>query len=243
MKDETIRVSLDLFEGPLDLLLHLIQEQHIEIAAIPIASITAQYLEAVEIMQEMNLDIAGEYLVMAASLILIKSRWLLPPSGDSADEMENGQDPREELIERLKHYQLFREAGQFLGDLNEEQRDKYRRIPREGEQETQKDWVVNATVVDLLRALQEVFDRIADDPVHIVSPNPISVREKMTDLMKLLESEGSVLISRLFKTCSSKQEAIAMFLAVLELTRMQVIQARQRKLYGDIRVAILPNRS
>jgi segregation and condensation protein A len=234
------RISIDLFEGPLDLLLHLIQIQHIDIAAIPIAKITAQYLETLELMKEMDLDIAGEYLVMAATLILIKSRILLPPAALESPELDEQADPREELIARLKQYYVFREAGRHLHDLNELRRSYFERGVTEADQQIHREWIIDATVVDLLQALKDVLSRLGNEAVHLIEPSPISIREKMTEIIGLLTRHGPTLLKSLFEQCSTKQEAIVIFLAMLELIRIRAIQARQRQLFGDILLALIP---
>ncbi|MBN1355526.1 segregation/condensation protein A [bacterium] len=237
---DTVRVSLDLFEGPLDLLLHLIQMQRIDIAEISIASITAEYLKTIEIMREMDLDIAGEYLVMAATLILIKSRTLLPPSPLDIQDDTIGCDPREGLIERLKQYQIFREAGRYLQTLGES---RSLLIPRGGkmhEPQEQTEWTIDATLVDLLKSLRDVIRKQTEEPPHLLVANSISVREKMLDLVRRLAGESSILVSQLFKAATGKYEAVVIFLAILELIRIRVIQARQRKMWGEIRLFLYP---
>jgi len=237
---DSVRVSLDLFEGPLDLLLHLIQVQQIDITDISISDITSDYLKTLEMMREMDLDIAGEYLVMAATLILIKSRLLLPPAPyDDQDGLES-EDPREMLIERLKQYQTFREAGRHLQSRNDIQRQHLPRGSMREDSEQHTEWIIDATLIDLLKALKDIVRKHADDSPHLVIPNPISVREKMIHLVKRLTTESSILLSELFHDAGSKQEAIVIFLAILELIRIRTIQARQRKMFGDIRLTVLP---
>ena len=238
LEQDALRVSLELFEGPLDLLLHLIQTQHIDIAAVSISQITDQYLQAVELMREMDLDIAGEYLVMAATLILIKSKSLLPSLIDDPELQYEGLDPKEDLIERLKRYQLFREAGKHLELLNQRQSNLLPRGRKLPESEENTEWVMEVTLLDLLRALRNIVKRNFEGQPHIIVPQIITVREKMTAIIKMLNQHRSVLLSQIFESCSSKQEAIVIFLATLELIRIQTIQARQRELFGEIRIML-----
>ncbi len=236
---ESIRVSLALFEGPLDLLLHLIQEQRIDITVVSISQITARYLEMLHIMREMDLDIAGDYLVMAATLVFIKSRYLLPAHASSESDSDHGDDIREQLIDRLRHYQLFREAGDFLGRMSDQRCRFVSREPPIDETSIQTEWIYHASVVDLLRALKNVIHRQQSTPVHLITPNRISVREKMSELMRLLTESKIVMANKLFDQCVTRQEAIVVFLAILELMRMQVIRARQKTQFGDIRISLL----
>jgi len=232
---DQIRVKLELFEGPLDLLLHLIRTQHIDIAAIPIAAITSQYLETIQIMKKLDLDIAGEYLVMAATLILIKSRMLLPPS-QQEDADETADEMREALIQRLKEYEVFKEAGQYLDQLEKDRRKFHIRPLREEDEDTRTEWVIDATFIDLLKSLGDVLNRRKDLPHHIVRPKPVSVRTKMTTILQILSEKGSMNFRDLFESCHSRQEIIGTFLAVLELMRLQAVRARQRKMFGEIRL-------
>ncbi|HPQ39368.1 MAG TPA: segregation/condensation protein A [bacterium] len=232
---DQLRVKLELFEGPLDLLLHLIRTQHIDIAAIPIAKITRQYLETIRIMKELDLDIAGEYLVMASTLILIKSRMLLPPSSQG-DNDESAEVMQAELVRRLKEYEVFKEAGQHLHHLEQERQLVCARPTDEIETDVHTEWVIEASLVDLLKSLRDILDRKQDLPHHVVRSKPVSVRSRMSAILKILSERGSVIFRDLFSECDSRQDIIGTFLAVLELMRLQAIRARQRKMFGDIRL-------
>ncbi|MBN1879969.1 segregation/condensation protein A [bacterium] len=235
--DDYIRIKLELFEGPLDLLLHLIRSQQIDISAISIARITDQYLETIELMKELDLDVAGDFLVMAATLILIKSRMLLPPSENTADNLEE-EDPREELIRRLKQYELFKEASLKLEDMEQIRHRMYSRPSTPDEIQGGKDWIIDVSLVDLLTALKDIIIRRKDVIAHIVRPSPVSVREKMTRILELIRENGTLLFSEVFDDASSRQDVIATFLAILELVRTQLIRARQRCLMSDIRLVL-----
>ncbi|MGB3976123.1 MAG: segregation/condensation protein A [bacterium] len=234
---ESVRVKLDLFEGPLDLLLHLIQNNHIDISAISLAQITDQYLETIQLMKELDLDIAGEYLVTAATLVLIKSKTLLPPSG-SALEMDDINDSQEELIRRLKEYEIFKKAGVQLGIMEDDRSHQHSR-PAQDEKETfETEWVIDVSMIDLLTAIKNIMERRKEVFLHIVKAGPVSIRQKMSWILNLLNEDGPVLLSRLFDTVESRQEMIAVFLAILELVRIQTIRARQKIFLGDIRLVL-----
>ena len=192
----TTRVQFEIFEGPLDLLLHLIKKNEVSITDIPIATITEQYLATLEVMQTFNLDVAGEFLVMAATLIHIKSRMLLPMADDEDDE-EEGTDPREELVRRLLEYQRFKDAADQLERRELLTRDVFVRsvapaeaIPAPGFREV--------SVFELLTALKRVLDRLPKDAVHEVMLEKITVREKMTLLLDQLRTQKKILFESLF---------------------------------------------
>ncbi len=235
---EAVRVTLDLFDGPLDLLLHLIHSQRIDIADVRIAEITERYLAALDLFKESDLTIAGEYLVMAATLILIKSRSLLPQTTVSSLGFSDEDDPKEALIQRLKQYQLYREAGRFLGELETL---RSRRFVRGGVSEKKiTEWVTDATITDIFRALNQVVKRRNALRAHVIYPNPISIRDRMTALITFFTQTDVVMLNELFRECSSKYEAIVTFLAILELIRTNYLQVRQRRLFGDIRLTRIP---
>jgi len=238
---EHIRVKLELFEGPLDLLLHLINTQHIDIASIPIAQITNQYLETIELMKELDLNVAGEYLVMAATLILIKSRLLLPPARNP--EEESAEEMKEKLIQRLKKYELFKKAGNHLEKL-EEDRKKYLSRPDSKENtKTVTNWVIEASVIDLFNAFKDVIERNKDRPVHLIKPNPVSIRKKMSEVIQKLNTSGMLLFTDLFADCRYRRDIIGIFLAILELVRLGAIRAGQRSVFSEIRLTAIDGAS
>lgn len=233
---DPFRVNLSLFEGPLDLLLHLIQEQKIEIADIPIAHITSYYLNALSLMQELDLSVAGDYLVMASTLILIKSRMLLPVSTEVSQDVDS--DPRNELAKQLQEYRLFREAGSYLQNQQEMQSLVFAHPSPDGDS-IHKEWILDATLLDLLRALRGVMAKHSKADEHIIIPGFISIREKMSDLLKHMNDEGPILFNHYFQFCKSRLEAIVSFLAILELVRMHLIHIRQKQLWADILITPL----
>jgi segregation and condensation protein A len=227
------RVQLEIFEGPLDLLLHLIKKNQVSITDIPIAAITEQYLATLELMQSLNLDVAGEFLVMAATLIHIKSRMLLPAGDDEADDDE-GVDPRDELVRRLLEYQRFKEAADQLERREILSRDVFVRtgVPTEGSPPAA---FRELSVFELLAALGRVLERLpSDDDVHEVTLEKITVREKMTLLLDTLRSSGKVLFESLFSEVKSRMEVVVTFLAMLELVKGRAVRIFQEEATGPI---------
>jgi segregation and condensation protein A len=231
----TTRVQLEIFEGPLDLLLHLIKKNEVSITDIPIATITEQYLATLEVMQTFNLDVAGEFLVMAATLIHIKSRMLLPMADDEDDEEEEGTDPREELVRRLLEYQRFKDVADQLERRELLTRDVFVRsvapaeeIPAPGFREV--------SVFELLTALKRVLDRLPKDVVHEVMLEKITMREKMTLLLDHLRTQGKILFDSLFAEVTTRMEVVVTFLAMLELVKVRAIRIFQEEATGPIQI-------
>jgi segregation and condensation protein A len=228
------KVQLEIFEGPLDLLLHLIKKNEVSITDIPIAAITEQYLATLELMQNLNLDVAGEFLVMAATLIHIKSRMLLPPS-EEAEEEEDGLDPREELVRRLLEYQRFKDAAAQLEQRDVLTRDVFVRSAAPVE-EAAFPGFRDVSVFELLTALRRVLDRLPKDNVHEVTLDKITVREKMTLLLDTLRAQGQVLFEALFSEAKSRLDVVVTFLAMLELVKVRAIRIFQEELGGPITI-------
>lgn len=226
------RVQLEIFEGPLDLLLHLIKKNEVNIADIPIAAITEQYLATLELMQSLNLDVAGEFLVMAATLIHIKSRVLLPPGEDEDGEEEEG-DPREELVRRLLEYQRFKEAAEELEGREILKRDVFVRRS-EVPEDLATAGFEGLSLFDLISALRQVLERFPDEGIHEVTLERISVREKMSSLLDDLQRRGKVIFQSLFEAAASRFEIIVTFLAMLELAKIRAIRVRQEEREGPI---------
>lgn len=225
-------VKLEVFEGPLDLLLHLIKKNEVSIADIPIATITEQYLATLELMQSLNLDVAGEFLVMAATLIHIKSRMLLPP-GEEEDDEEEGGDPREELARRLLEYQRFKEAAEELEQREILKRDVFIRRP-EVPDEIEAGGFEGVSLFDLISALRQVLERFPEERFHEVTLERISVREKMSFLLDDLRRRGKVVFQSLFEAAASRLEIIVTFLAMLELVKIRAVRVGQEARDGPI---------
>jgi segregation and condensation protein A len=227
------RVKLDVFEGPLDLLLYLIRKNEVDIYDIPIAEITRQYLEMLNVMRTLNLDIAGEFLVMAATLTHIKSRMLLPtpPAGE---EEEEGEDPRKELVDRLLEYERFKEAAQSLEKKDILERDVFTRTQtedREGEEE------LELSLFELIEALQQVLRRSSHELVHEITLERISVEERITEILDRLNSSGGeVEFTNLFEGEPTKEIIIFTFLALLELMKMRMVRVYQRRTFHSIKI-------
>jgi segregation and condensation protein A len=234
---ESPRVKLEVFEGPLDLLLHLIKKSEVEITDIPIATITAQYLAYVDLMQDLNLDLAGEFLVMASTLTLIKSRMLLPddPAGD--EELED--DPRADLVRQLLEYQRFREAAATMAERPLLNRDVFAREPSlDSEEASPEPPPIKVSVWDILDAYRRVLERARPANVHEVRIERISLREKIEFVLARLTATPSLDFEALFPEEATKLEIIVTFLAVLELMKMHAILATQGEQFGSIIVSL-----
>jgi segregation and condensation protein A len=224
------RFQLDFFEGPLDLLLHLVKKNEVDVHDIPIALITDQYLAYLSLFEQLNLDLAGEYLVMAATLMQIKSRLLLPPA-EGEDEEE--EDPRSELVQQLEEYQRFRAAAGQLGDRDILDRDVFRRAPEEPEDEVRKlPPLRELALADLLDALREVLKRLPEETAHEIVNERIPIADRIPLILERLR-EGDVEFGSLFDY-SSRRELVSTFLALLELVKMRAVRALQAERFGPI---------
>ena len=226
---------LEGFEGPLDLLLHLIQKNELDIFNIPIALITEQYLEYLQLMKVLNLDVAGEYLLMASTLLHIKSKMLLPKSSEREEEEE---DPREELIRRLLEYQKYKQAGGELEKRPMLDRDVFIRLmpaePEEGPEEER----IEVNLLELLEAFRQVLERVKTETVHEVILEHLSVEDKIQEILMLLERENrSLTFHRLFPEQASRRVVIITLLAILELVKMKRIRIFQLAPFETIRVS------
>lgn len=222
-----MNIKLDIFEGPLDLLLHLIKRNEVDIYDIPIASVTEQYLGYIQMLKDMNLDFAGEFLVMAATLVHIKSKMLLPVDEEAAEEDADGPDPRAELVERLLEYQRYKEAA---GELNSHLmlgRDVFLRghdIPLEGMEET---GFVNVSVFDLMEALKGVLERAPKERALELTVERFRIADKINHILEVLNENKSAVFVSLFPEGATKGEIIVTFLAVLELAKLLLIKVHQ----------------
>lgn len=229
-------VRLDMFEGPLDLLLHLIKKNEINIADIPIALVTEQYLDYLKLMKELNLDVAGGYLLMASTLLHIKSKMLLPPSPE--EEEEGGEDPRAELVRRLLEYQTYKEAGTELERRPMLDRDVFiRSVPLEAEEPEQEERI-DVDLFGLLEAFRKVLERASPEIFHEVMLEQITVEERIQDILSLLQSEKrSVSFYRLFPEQASRKVIVVTFLAILELVKMKLVRVFQMAPFETIRIS------
>lgn len=233
------RVKLEVFEGPLDLLLHLIKREEVEIVDIPIATITDQYLAYLDLMRNLSLDIAGEFLVMAATLTLIKSRMLLPQADGEGDDEEEA-DPRADLVRQLLEYQRFREAAQQLGERPLLNREVFAREPAWDEVPADPDGMprIRASMWELLEAFQAVLKRARPTAVHEVVAERISLRDRVQSILRTLSVAKAVEFESLFDEDATRLEIIVTFLAVLELIRMQAVRAMQEQHFDRIVITL-----
>jgi segregation and condensation protein A len=226
-------VKLGEFEGPLDLLLYLIQRDEIDIYDIPIAHITHQYLEYLEVLDVFSLDNAGEFLVMAATLMRVKARMLLPVQRPEEDE-EDG-DPRDELVRRLLEYKKYKEAAAKLASAEESRADYFRRGTEFnflGEDEEPPEF--SLTMFDMLRAVKNVLDQIKGDNVHRVQAEVFTVERQQEIIHGLLADRDRIRFEEIFETAGSRMQVVVTFVAMLELLKQQRLTAYQLEPYGDI---------
>lgn len=229
---DALEVVLDSFEGPLDLLLYLIRKQNINILNIPIAEITAQYMVYVELMHESNLDLAAEYLVMAAMLGEIKSRMLLPKP---AKQEEDEEDPRLALVRQLQEYERFRQAANDLEDHSRVGRDVF---VCEAEIEDPEPPKVEAkvTLEQLTRAFQGVLQRAHANQLHQVTRETMSMRERMTNILKLLQESDYCRFEELFTLEEGRMGVVVTFIALLELFRDDMLVVVQNEAFAPIHI-------
>ncbi|MEW6040750.1 MAG: segregation/condensation protein A [Elusimicrobiota bacterium] len=229
-------VHLEIFEGPLDLLLYLIKKNDLNIYDIPVSQITAEYMEYLEIMKELNLDVAGEFMSIAATLMQIKSRSLLPVH--SADE-EEGPDPRQELVNRLLEYQKYKNASDILLQ-KEKQQEGY--FYREGPVFSDEDFSVDATLFDLIESFREALRTLPKEIKEIIYEE-IPIEEKIRKILNLLQSAPAdasgkkfLIFKNLLLDEKTRMGMVVVFLALLELIRLKQVVARQSRTFGEIRV-------
>jgi len=229
-------VRLDIFEGPLDLLLHLINKNELDIFNIPISLITEQYFEYIKLMKVLNLDIAGEYLLMASTLLHIKSKMLLPQSTE--EEEEEGEDPRAELVRRLLEYQKYKTGAAELGRRPMLDRDVFIRLVTAGEEETKEKERIEVTLFDLLEAFRKVLERAKAEAIHEVILDRLSVEDKIQEILALLQKENrSLAFHLLFPDQVSRRVIIITFLAILELVKMKLVRIFQVAPFEVIRIS------
>lgn len=230
----TVTVKLERFEGPLDLLLHLIKRDEIDIYDIPISHITEQYLAYIELMRALDLEVAGEFLVMAATLMRIKAKMLLPTPAIGEEEDEG--DPREELVQRLVEYRQFKEAADQLKLKENERRLLFQRGMVPGEDEAGPLPLAPASLFDLLDALNRVLSRAPEPAVYEVRGEIYDVEDKMTLIATRVAEEGSISFLELLERCHARGEMIVTFMALLELIKLAQVTIVQPERFGDIRI-------
>lgn len=227
-----LEVFLEAFEGPLDLLLYLIRRQNLDILDIPVAEITRQYVEYIEMMQELHLELAGEYLLMAAMLAEIKSRMLLPRS---EEEEEGEEDPRAELVRRLQEYERYKKAAENLAELQRMERDLHQATAEVVDRKTTIE-PPDLQMQELLMAFKDVLSR-AEMFAHLhVQREPLSVRQRMSEVLLKLTDDRFIEFKDLFDPQEGRMGVAVTFIALLELMREAVIEIVQSAAYAPIHV-------
>lgn len=227
-------VNLDIFQGPLDLLHYLISKDEINIYDIPIARVAEQYMHFIEMMKVLNLELAGEYILMAATLIRIKAKMLLPRDVEYEEEL----DPREELVAALLEYRKFREAGEILKEKRSMEERLYVPSGVHGGFEYKEEVIYsdNATLFDLLTAFKETLDRINEEQLYEISPEELSVEDRIERILMMLTQSESATFAQLFADIPRKIVAITTLLAILELVKLKRIKIRQSLPFSELRV-------
>ncbi len=222
------RIKLEVFEGPFDLLLYLIRKEELDIYDVPISRITEQYFEYIRLMRILDLDIAGEFLVMAATLMHIKSRMLLPE--EELAEEEEEEDSKEALMQKLLEYRKYKEAASILEQRELQQQNVFTRPGGEEEGEV----LLDVNLFDLLGALSHVLERLKEEPVTEIVRDETTVREKIKFIVDILVKEKRVNFIRIFAGSKSRGEATVTFLALLELMKLQEVGVKQKARFGEI---------
>jgi segregation and condensation protein A len=229
---QALEVFLEAFEGPLDLLLYLIKRQNLDILNIPIAEITRQYMEYVDIMKELQLELAGEYLVMAAMLAEIKSRMLLPrPVEEDADEA----DPRAELIRRLQEYERYKQAAEDIDELPRIGRDTFTLEIATPDKHSERPQP-HVELRDILLAMTDVMRRAELFTHHQIQREPLSIRERMTQVLEKIKPDSFIEFTALFTVEEGRRGVVVSLMAVLELIKQSMIELIQTEPFGTIHV-------
>ena len=232
------KVKFEVFEGPLDLLLYLIKKEEVDIYEVNLTRLATQFIEYIETMRLLDLEIAGEFLVMAATLMYIKSRELLPVDQQAQVEGEDeGEDPRWELIRQLVEYKKFKDAAAQLQALEARQEDVFPRTPGKLEFEAEPPTRPEASIFDLVNAVNVVLKRFSQrEDLRQIFEDKWTVSEKIEDLMRVLSERPAVRFSELFAGVTSRSEVVVTFLALLELIRLKQLTALQREPFGEIEI-------
>lgn len=231
-------IKLDIFEGPLDLLLYLIRKNEIDIYNIPIALITEQYLQYLEAMRSLNLDLAGEYLVLASTLIHIKSRLLLPVEAEENSEDGTEGDPREELVRQLLEYRAFKEAALKIDGRPLLERDVFvRGYPIiEDKEESADEILEEINLFELVEAFQKIIANLDSAGALEIDTEKMTLADRINDIMEKLAEEKNLTFLELLGDCSDKKKIVYTFLALLELMKLRLIRVYQSSSFGIIRV-------
>jgi len=227
-------IKLDIFEGPLDLLLYLIKKNEIDIYNIPIALITDQYLQYMEIMRSLNLDLAGEYLVLASTLIHIKSRLLLPQ--EEKDDLEEEPDPRAELVKQLLEYQSYKEAALCLDSRLLLERDVFKRSYGINETDETEDDETELNLFDLVKAFQKLVSRMDKQELLEINGERMSLSDRINEIMERLAQVQPLLFTDIIEEIADRRSVIYTLLAILELMKLRMVKAYQSGPFGVIKI-------
>jgi segregation and condensation protein A len=228
---DTVKLVLGEFAGPLDLLLYLIRQEQVSIYDIPIARITDEYLRYLRLMQGMDITMASDFLVMAAQLIEIKSRMLLPRDPTVSEEELQADDPRRELVERLLEHQKYKAAAELLWSRATVEQAVYTRAPLETDKENPE---VSAGAFDLLRVFQQILARKKEEVLMEIERDEVTMAEMLERLRNMIYSAGELNMRDFFERAGTRRELVLAFLSVLELVRTTEIKLIQRQTFGDI---------
>lgn len=231
---EEYKIKLEVFEGPLDLLLYLIKKDEVDIYDIPIELITRQYMEYLGLMRMLDLSIAGDFLVMAATLMMIKSRMLLPPEERPELDQEE-EDPRWDLIRKLVEYKKFKDAAGFLQNMENAQGNSFMRgnddVIAFASPEIELEEV---TIFDLISVFNDALKRVEPEIIGEIAVDRVTVADKIEFLLSRIKEEKTIVFLKLFDHLTTRHEIVCTFLALLELVRLHQIVARQDRIFGDI---------
>ena len=230
------KIKLEIFEGPMDLLMHLLEKNQLDIYDIPIAVVTEQYLEYLQALEEFNIDIASEFLLMAATLLQIKSRMLLPKLPKFVEGIDDEGDPRQELVDRLLEYRRFKEISTVMEDMMRQREHFFSRLPQNFELEIPLP--VGLKLDDLLSAFAAVWESSIDE-YELVAREEFSVQDKIYDIIQILyKHKGTIEFGQAVIRSGTRSEVIATLLAMLELIKLQRVTIRQQKSFGPIYITL-----
>ena len=230
-------IKLEVFEGPLDLLLHLIHRNEVSITDIPIALITQQYLETIELMKSLNLDVAGEYLVMAAYLTHIKSRMLLPVDEDEDGE-DGGEDPRDDLVAHLLEYKRYKDAAEGLSHAPVLDRDVFARECAEEEADVPRaHQPLSVGLPELLAAFRDILERTSRRDLIELEPDRLLVKDKIREILERVKTQQWITFGSLFEEDVSRVNVLTTFLALLETVKLQLVRVYQDQPFGTLLIS------
>lgn len=228
---EEVKIKLGEFAGPLDLLLYLIRQEQVSVYDIPIARITDEYLRYLRLMQEMDIAVASDFVVMAATLIEIKSKMLLPAEPSTADGGEEAEDPRRALVEQLLEHQKYKAAAQMLWSRATVEQAVFTRAAIETDKQNPE---VAATLFDLLKTFQEILARRKEEVLMEIERDEMTMAEMTERLRNMLRSAGELNLRIFFEKARSRRELVLAFLSILELVRLAQMSIMQKNIFGDI---------